>query len=280
MKPAKVFVTISASLFWFVSLLPAQTPPVSASATNARANPLGRRGVSWVNPKLPAGTGLTHHVLASAALSNEVGYVVWTPPGYDPGKKYPVLYFLHGAGGNESGDSAGFSGWVAKGIEKGEVPPVIVVFPNGGMSGYRGAVEKMIVEELIPLIDKNYPTLASAESRAVAGFSMGGAGAVRLSLMHPELFAAASSWGGNAGPDLGPVAEKNAEALKKRGFGLLLINGEKDRPDAFKSLAQKLDTVGVANQIVILPGLEHNLGRYYELSYDQVMKFLGDHLKK
>ena len=99
-------------------------------------------------------------------------------------------------GGNEAADSGGFSGLIGRGIRGGIVPPVICVFPNGGRSGYRGSVEKMIVEELIPLIDMRYPTKAEAGSRAVAGFSMGGAGAVRLSVIHPELFCAAGSWGG------------------------------------------------------------------------------------
>ena len=91
-------------------------------------------------------------------------------------RPYRSVFFLHGASGTESADAAGFSGWVAKDIEKGMLPPVLVVFPNGGMSGYRGAVEKMTVEELIPLIDRTYPTLARPESRAAVGFSMGGAG--------------------------------------------------------------------------------------------------------
>src|ERR1044071_5475331 len=153
-------------------------------------------GVKWVNPQLPSGPGLEHHVLHSTSLGWDVGYVVWKPANYDPARKYPVIYFLHGASGSESSDAAGFSGWVAKGIEKGMLPPVLVVFPNGGMSGYRGAVEKMIVEELIPLIDRTYPTLAQRQSRAVVGFSIGGAGAVRLAVLHPELFTAAASMGG------------------------------------------------------------------------------------
>ncbi|TWU34262.1 alpha/beta hydrolase-fold protein [Novipirellula artificiosorum] len=70
------------------------------------------------------------------------------------------------------------------------------VNPNGGMSGYRGDVEKMIVDELIPLIDWSYPTKANASGRVVAGFSMGGAGSVSLALRHPDLFCTAGSWGG------------------------------------------------------------------------------------
>jgi enterochelin esterase-like enzyme len=236
-------------------------------------------GVKWVNSQLPAGPGLEHHVLHSAALGWDVGYVVWRPANYDPAGKYPVIYFLHGASGTESSDAAGFSGWVAKGIEKGMLPPVLVVFPNGGMSGYRGAVETMIVEELIPLIDRTQPTLAQPQSRAVVGFSMGGAGGVRLSVLHPELFAAAVSMGGRAGGEVDAAAEKNASALNERKVAFLLINGEKDSPKAFQLLVKKFTAAGVEHSFVIHPNLEHNLGLYYEQSFEKLMPFLGAHLK-
>jgi enterochelin esterase-like enzyme len=236
-------------------------------------------GVKWVNPQLPAGPGLEHHVLHSASLGWDVGYVVWKPANYDPARRYPVIYFLHGASGTESSDAAGFSGWVAKGIEKGMLPPVLAVFPNGGMSGYRGAVEKMIVEELIPLIDRTYPTLAQRQSRAVVGFSMGGAGAVRLSVLHPELFTAAASMGGRAGGEVDAAAEKNASALSEKKIAFLLINGEKDHPKAFDVLVKTFTAAGVEHSVVIHPNLEHNLGGYYEQSFEQLMRFLGAHLQ-
>ena len=181
---------------------------LSATVLSAQAGAANSSPVSWVNPKLPEGPGLTHHVLASKALGHDVGYVVWQPRDYDAARQYPVIYFLHGSSGTESSDAAGFSGWVAKGIEKGLIPPVIVVFPNGGLSGYRGEVETMIIDELIPLIDQTRPTVGTAAARLIAGFSMGGAGAARLSLLHPTLFAAAASLGGREVTDLEPVAEE------------------------------------------------------------------------
>jgi endo-1,4-beta-xylanase len=241
--------------------------------------------VSWVNPKLPAGPGLTHHILDSEALGHEVGYVVWTPPDYDPSgtTRYPVVYFLHGMGGNESADAGGFSGLLARGIRDGQVPAAICVFPNGGRSGYRDAVEKMIVEELIPLIDATYPTTAETKARAVAGFSMGGAGAVQLSIMHPNLFCVASSWGGGMWRDADKVlaaADRGAEKLRKNGFGVLLVNGDKDRPEAFKPLAEKLIEVKVDCEVIVLPDTAHNLGHYYERAGETAIGFLGKRLQK
>jgi len=241
--------------------------------------------VSWVNPKLPAGPGLSHHILDSKAMGHAVGYVVWTPEGYDAsGKtKYPVIYFLHGMGGNESADAGGFSSRLAKGIRDGHMSPVICVFPNGGRSGYRGDVERMIVEELVPLIDRNYPTRAETKSRAVAGFSMGGAGAVRLSLLHPDLFCAAGSWGGGmgrGGDELLAAVEKNSETLRRDGYAALLINGDQDRPEAYKSLAERLAQLDLEHQVVVLPNTPHNLGLYYERAGDTMIKFLGRRLAK
>jgi endo-1,4-beta-xylanase len=217
-------------------------------------------------------------------MGHDVGYVVWTPADFDASKKtrYPVIYFLHGMGGNEASDSAGFSGMIARGIRDGSVPPVICVFPNGGRSGYRDDVEKMIVEELIPLMDKTYPTKAEAKSRAVAGFSMGGAGAVRLSVMHPELFCAAGSWGGGMwrGADaILAAAEKGADTLRANAYAALLINGDRDRPDAFKPLAQKLGELKIPHEIVVLPDTPHNLGLYHQRSGSKMVEFLGKHLR-
>ncbi len=128
--------------------------------------------------------GLSHHVLTSKALGHEVGYVVWAPPDYAAkvSTRSPVIYFSHGAGGNESADARGFSSWAARAIADGSLPPTLCVFPNGGMSGYRGEVERMITEELIAAIDGDYRTIAKPQSRALAGFSMGGTGSVLLYL--------------------------------------------------------------------------------------------------
>ncbi|MEP0346414.1 alpha/beta hydrolase, partial [Rhodopirellula bahusiensis] len=225
-----------------------------------------RKPVVWVNADIPNMAGLEHKVLKSESLGHEVGYVVWTPPNFsvDSDVRYPVVYFLHGAGGSERSDAAGFASLMAKGIRNGTFPPAICVCPNGGMSGYRGEVESMIVDELIPLIDSTYPTQAKATSRIVAGFSMGGAGSVRLSLLHPELFCGAGSWGGalafrgdpSESPLL-PAAENNADTLRQNGYAALLINGDGDRPDAFELLAETFESVKIPHEIVVVDDTKH-----------------------
>ncbi len=243
-----------------------------------------KREVNWVNPKLPNGPGLSHHILKSESMKHEVGYVVWTPPDYNNNKdiRYPVIYFLHGVGGNESADAAGFSGHVSKAIRDSVLPPALCVFPNGGMSGYRGEVEEMIIKELIPLIDKSYHTIAKPESRVVAGFSMGGAGAVRLVITYPNLFCAAASWGGGArqgNTEFFEMASKNADILKKNHVALMQIKGDLDRPEGNQDFAKHLDALDIENELIILPDTKHNLGHYYERSAGQMMKFLARHIQ-
>ena len=172
-------------------------------------------------------------------------------------------------------------------IRSGNFPAAICVFPNGGMTGYRGTMETLIVDELIPLIDKSYPTKADAAGRVVCGFSMGGAGSVHLSLRHPELFCAAASWGGalsfRGRGDESPLlatATENAKQLENHGFALLTINGDQDRPDAFKPLQAVLQPLRIEHKIVTLDDTNHNLGKYYERSADTLLSFLAERLTK
>jgi hypothetical protein len=106
--------------------------PVSERRRFNSRNERQRRNVKWVNPDIKEMDGLSHHVLQSKALDREVGYTVWTPAEYDrkTTKRYPALYFLHGMGGNESADAAGFSEVVAKAIKNGDLPPVICILPD------------------------------------------------------------------------------------------------------------------------------------------------------
>ena len=120
---------------------------------------------------------------------------VYTPPGYDAGtERYPVVYNLHGAGGGSPQRQWKRAGATLKdAIENRKVRPMVYVFVNGMGDTFfldyeDGSVkaETAIVRELIPFIDGRYRTIASAEGRAIDGFSMGGGGAIRIALKYPE----------------------------------------------------------------------------------------------
>ncbi|HVK04934.1 MAG TPA: alpha/beta hydrolase-fold protein, partial [Armatimonadaceae bacterium] len=248
-----------------------------------------RREVRWNNPDGPAIPGVEHGVLRSPSMDREVGYNVYLPPGYKDGKdRYPVVYFLHGAGGNENSDAGGFSALVRKQIEAKAIPPVICVFPNGGMSGYADRPEQkvmgetLIVRELIPHIDAKYRTVAAREGRAVCGFSMGGGGAIRLALKYPDLFAAAGSWAGalgarRGGPTGSPATLVKENADKVRGrVRLLLVVGDKDMTyGGHPALVAALKDSKIAHEYEVLPGVGHDLGAYHQKTGERMVRFVA-----
>ncbi len=110
----------------------------------------------------------------------------------------PVLYLLHGL-------SDDHTAWIRRtSIERYAAEmPLIIVMPDGERSWYTDAVsiptsafETFIVRDLISFVDAVFPTKASRDGRAIAGLSMGGYGAFKLTLKHPDMFCAAASLSG------------------------------------------------------------------------------------
>jgi S-formylglutathione hydrolase FrmB len=129
-------------------------------------------------------------------------YNVILPADYKRGssknRRYPVLYLLHGLGGSAAD-------WVSTRARLADYAaqyPFIVVVPEGKDGWYTDGLaanekfESYFVEELIPDVDRRFRTLPTREGRAVAGLSMGGYGAMKFALKHPELYAFAGSMSG------------------------------------------------------------------------------------
>ena len=136
---------------------------------------------------------------------------VYTPYGYETSKKtkYPVLYLLHGGGGDEEAwTSMGRAAQILDNlIQKGLAKPMIVVMPNGN-PGQQAAVTmglkvsdmnfrapenadayvKSLVNEIIPFVEKNYRAIPNRSSRAIAGLSMGGGHTTRATILYPGTF--------------------------------------------------------------------------------------------
>jgi len=137
---------------------------------------------------------------------------VYTPPGYDkdPGKRFPVLYLLHGYNENETGWShQGCAGLIMDNlIAEGKATPFIIVMENGGITTRPGAVprggpprgngrppmfdfsafERALIEDVIPYVDANFRTIADQPHRALAGLSMGGMQTRTIAPAHLDTF--------------------------------------------------------------------------------------------
>ena len=147
---------------------------------------------------------LTEASFPSATLNEAISYNVYLPAGYASGTdRYPVLYLLHGRGDSKSAWTQ-MKGALDALIASGEIQPTIAIMPDAPWSsrasyyvdsGYTGPdpgrnVEKAFTKDLIAHVDATYRTVANRTGRGLAGYSMGGYGALRYSLAHPDLFGA------------------------------------------------------------------------------------------
>lgn len=150
----------------------------------------------------------------SAKLQSERRLTIYTPPGYESGsKRYPVLYLLHGSGGDEEAwnDLGRVPQILDNLIAEGKAVPMIVVMPNGNpgkqaapgetsenfeykpvmsqfLPNFRQGSYEMSFDEIVRFIDNNYRTIPKKSSRAIAGLSMGGFHSILISANHPKLF--------------------------------------------------------------------------------------------
>ena len=140
--------------------------------------------------------------------------------------------------------------------------------------------ETMIIKELVPLIDKNFRTVKKREGRSICGFSMGGGGSIRLALKYPNLFSAAASWAAamrfKAGhEDPAAIAKLNANRIRGR-VRLLFVVGDQDLTYAsHKPVLQALDELKIPYSLHKLNGVDHNLGMYYKLTGEELVKFVA-----
>jgi S-formylglutathione hydrolase FrmB len=264
--------------------------------------------IIWVNDFTSSIPGVAHRTYFSNSMKREIGYAVYVPPGYvfrsshaDTAKKeqrYPVIYWLHGKGGDESmGFDIRLFNFFHQAVTEGKIRPALLVCPNCGSysmfcDSYDKTVmgETILIKEIISLIDSTYMTIADSSGRAIEGFSMGGFGAIKSAFKFPEMFSSVVTYGASL-HDLESVssgrpevfermfgarndyfqqnspyilAEKNA-ALIRKDIKLKFINGTLDftlqNNLKFNSL---LDKLGINYDFRLLDGYKHIPIPYYE----------------
>ncbi len=142
---------------------------------------------------------ITAQVFRSELLSRDYHYQVYLPDGYAASsRRYPVLYLLHGAGGDETEwrDNAALQQTLDTLITQGQIQPMVVVLPGAPGSwwvdGSREAAQSAFLQELMPQVNQQFRTHPEAGQQLLAGISAGGYGALNLVMAHPEKFAAAA----------------------------------------------------------------------------------------
>jgi putative tributyrin esterase len=149
----------------------------------------GCRGGDTDLPRIAPGVAMRDVRFRSAALGREMPYRVFLPEKLAEGQKLPVVYLLHGGGG-EFRDWSNYSD-----ISQYALRGLILVMPEGNSSYYVNAAgrqqdkyEDYLVHDLVSDVEERLPAKTGRASRAIVGVSMGGFGAVKMALSHPEMF--------------------------------------------------------------------------------------------
>jgi enterochelin esterase family protein len=215
---------------------------------------------------------------------------VYLPPGYDENSKqrYPVLYLLHGyANDHHSWHRYGRANDIVDNLlAKQAIKPFIVVMPlgyggaavNGDGNGVPPAnagpfggdfplYERDILEDVIPMIDRKYRTLANRENRAIMGFSMGGMQAGRFGLGNLDTFSyvgimSAGLLGNSAstlaGPDpIAPLAANAAEASRRLKLLWIACGVEDSAMAGARRTHEALEKAGIKHTFVESEGAHH-----------------------
>ena len=220
--------------------------------------------------------------VSSLSMNKVLKNVVVVPDSYqDQKKRFPVVYLLHGAGDD-------FDKWIrtVPGIrELADRHQLIIVCPDGGVTSWyfdspvdpSMQYETYITKELLAEIDGKYRTVAERNGRAIAGHSMGGHGALFLSMRHPDLFGAVGSMSGgldftgfpenwDLAKRLGSYVEHQkvwekhtvlhqADQLKGADLRILMDCGTDDFfLDANQNMHRKLLALGVPHEYTVRPG--------------------------
>ena len=264
----------------------------------------------WVNQPSTAyeDVPIQHKTFRSQSMGADVGYCIYLPPDYEKsertGKRYPVVYYLHGGRPGSELKSVGLSVFIEKAIRSNRIPPMIYVFINGGpMSHYdypqikNGQGESVFIEELIPHVDSTYRTIASRKGRGIEGFSQGGRGTTRIMFRHPELFCSAAPGGGGFATEK-KISENDghesdrivfAEGYNAYDTARVYASSEKQKQYPLRILIHVgtkgfnyennleymkfLNQLGIVFEKLVVQDVRHSARLIYERQGDALMKF-------
>jgi len=188
----------------------------------------------------------------SATLGTTRTLLVYTPPGFNASSKtkYPVLYLIHGGSDTEeTWTKVGRANLIADNlIAQGKAKPMIIVMPYANVRpNPMPDFTKDMINDIIPFVESNYPVLKESNSRAIAGFSVGGGQTLNIGLTHPEMFAYICSY-----------APYTATDEFKKNF----TNWTPDATAMNKKL--KLFTISVATEDFLYESVKQNIAMFKE----------------
>jgi len=229
-----------------------------------------------------AGSSIDSTSYVSRALGGEGSFLIYLPPGYaSTTMHYPVIYLLHGDGESDGSFlQIGVQGTLDQLIARGTIPPVIAVMIQGGPGSNNwlnlGARRyESYVLEVQRLIDRMLPTIPDRSARAIAGYSMGGYGAMHIALTHPSEFGTAESWLGFFN-GLEGQARADRSVISRLGLRAYVYGAAEDviaDPSENTPFAAALRADGADAHSAVYPG-EHDFATL-EAHLEHMLAFAG-----
>lgn len=225
---------------------------------------------------------ITQHFYYSPVTDGERYMLVYTPPGYDPKKKYPVLYLMGGSGDlPETWTMHGQANFIMDNLmAEGKVVPMLIVIPNNQVVHRMHpehtkisfpTLEREYKEVIIPFVEQHYSVIKDRHARAIAGLSMGGRHAQYVGLRNLDLFGSIGILSAAISIDETPVLRDLGVNDRIDYFFLGAGTYETNPRARHQVLHEELDTLGVKHEYYVGSLGAHDLITWRHLLYYQFL---------
>lgn len=253
---------------------PTPTPPFTPTPTPF---PCEQEGGQWI----------AFDEFRSEVAGENLRYRVYVPPCYqDTGLRYPAMLLLHGLGYTElQWDEIGIDEAVDQAIRAGELGPMIVVLPYFGTIGGENIFPPdpsyltVIMDELVPAIERDFCTINDRDHRAIGGISRGGFWAYMAALRNPDVFGSVGGHSASFDPDNAPPAfnplelATDADLLREADLRMYIDNAASDPAGrGLELFSSRLSARGIAHTYVINPTGDHD-NDYWEAHVREYLDF-------
>lgn len=255
---------------------PSPTPPATLTPTPF---PCEQEGGEWI----------VFDEFRSEIAGENLRYRVYVPPCYQETlKRYPLLILLHGLRYTElQWDEVGIDEALDQAIRLGALGPMIVVLPFFGSIGIDNTFPpdpsylSVIMDELLPAVERDFCTIHQRDFRAIGGISRGGFWAYVAALRHPDVFGSVGGHSAGFDPDNAPPAfnplelATNAEFLREADLRMYIDNAASDPAGrGLELFSSRLSARGIPHTYVINPTGEHN-NDYWAAHVSEYLTFYG-----
>ncbi len=229
--------------------------------------------------------------LSGASAQESITYSIYVPPCYGASRqRFPVLYLLHDRDQDSTQwQDLGITEALNTGIRLGALAPMIVVMPSGGILNTRDSFppdvsyETVLLEALVPAVERDFCTINTARTRAIGGIGRGGFWAYSLALRNPDIFGIVGGHSAEFNDDLDEIPAafnplelaRNSTLLPEAGLQMYLDNGTSDFTGTDQKLFSDRLTARSIPHVYILNTIGDHENAYWAAHLTEYLEFYG-----